>query len=112
MSASESEALTRRESHPDVMRSAFVRVIEKLRLGEVVSYGDVARRAGFANRHRAVGKLLASSMDALPWWRVVYSSGHLPPCNPTLQEERLTAEGVTLVKLKVVRAPYGRFSST
>ncbi len=92
------------------MRAAFVRVIESLRPGEVVSYGDVASRAGYPNRHRAVGQLLAASVDALPWWRVVYSSGALPRVHPTLQEERLVDEGVRLEKLRVVSAPWGRFA--
>ena len=92
------------------MRTAFVRVIENLRPGEVVSYGDVAASAGYPRRHRAVGQLLAQSFDALPWWRVVYSSGALPPCNPTLQESRLTEEGVVLESLRVIKSPHGRFA--
>lgn len=103
-------ALTRREESGDEMRSAMVRAIESLRVGEVVSYGDVASRAGYPRRHRAVGQLLSVSVDSLPWWRVVYFSGHLPPCNPTLQEQRLMAEGVRLDRLKVIASPHGRFA--
>lgn len=93
----------------DPMRAAFVRVIEALQPGEVISYGDVADRAGYPNRQRAVGQLLAASVDALPWWRVVYASGHLPPFHRTLQEQRLVEEGVELQRLRVVRSPAGRF---
>ena len=103
-------AFTRRESEPDAMRTAFVRVIESLHAGEVVSYGDVAARAGYPNRHRAVGQLLSSSADALPWWRVVYASGRLPPFNPTLHETRLLEEGVEVERLRVTRSPRGRFA--
>lgn len=102
-------ALTQRDKNSDDMRTAFVRVIESLRRGEVVSYGEVAAKAGYPNRHRAVGQLLSQSFDALPWWRVVYSSGSLPPCNPTLQEELLTAEGVTLKRLRVIQAVHGKW---
>lgn len=91
------------------MRMAFVRVIEGLRPGEVTTYAEVAAVAGYPRRHRAVGQLLGASVDALPWWRVVYQSGHLPPVNPSLQEQRLVSEGVTLVRLKVVDAPLGKF---
>ncbi|MCC9645131.1 MGMT family protein [Rhodopirellula sp. JC740] len=102
---------TRREEETDPMRIAFVRVIESLKSGEVVSYGDVAERAGYPRRHRAVGQLLGASVDALPWWRVVYNDGRLPPVNPSLQDARLVEEGVTLVRLKVTRSPRGRFAN-
>lgn len=94
----------------DPMRLAFVRVLESLRRGEVTTYAAVAANAGYPRRHRAVGQLLSSSFDALPWWRVVYQSGHLPPVNPGLQEQRLQEEGVRVEKLKVVKAPHGKFS--
>lgn len=96
----------------DPMRLAFVRVIEGLRPGEVTTYADVAADAGYPRRHRAVGQLLSISFDALPWWRVIYASGHLPPVNPGLQEQRLIEEGVTIVKLRVIDAPHGRFRAT
>lgn len=102
---------TVRDPDSDAMRSAFVRVIESLQLGEVVSYGDVAAAAGYPRRHRAVGQLLAASVDALPWWRVVYASGRLPPCHPSLQEQRLREEGVELAGARVVRSPAGRFAA-
>jgi methylated-DNA-protein-cysteine methyltransferase-like protein len=93
----------------DPMRLAFVRVIEELGIGEVTTYADVAQDAGYPRRHRAVGQLLSLNFDTLPWWRVVYRSGHLPPVNPGLQEERLREEGVTLERQKVIDAPRGRF---
>ncbi|WP_283435108.1 MGMT family protein [Neorhodopirellula lusitana] len=101
---------SRYEDTLDPMRLAFVQVIEALRPGEVTSYAEVAAKAGYPRRHRAVGQLLGQSFDALPWWRVIYSSGHLPPVNPGLQEERLRAEGVAIERMKVVDAPHGMFS--
>ncbi|WP_168566993.1 MGMT family protein [Crateriforma spongiae] len=92
------------------MWAAFAKAVEGLRPGEVVSYGDIALAAGYPRRHRAVGTLLRQSLDALPWWRVVYSSGHLPPVNPTLQASRLMDEGVQISGLKVTRSPLGRFA--
>lgn len=98
-----------REQPLDPMRLAFVRVIEALEVGEVTTYADVAQDAGYPRRHRAVGQLLSLNFDTLPWWRIVYRSGHLPPVNPGLQEERLREEGVKLERQKVIDAPRGRF---
>ena len=83
-------------------------VIE-LRPGEVVSFGDIAAAGGRPTASRAAGRMLSQSLDTLPWWRVVYSDGNLPPCNPTVQAERLTEEGVTLKAFRVVQSPLGRF---
>ncbi len=103
--------LNREATTSDAMRLAFCRVIESLAAGEVTSYGDVARQAGYPRRHRAVGSLLSVSHDVLPWWRVVYNDGRLPPVNPGLQEERLAEEGVTVTRGKVVAAPRGKFNT-
>lgn len=90
---------------------AMAEAVDKLEPGQVVSFGDIAAAAGRANASRAAGRMLSRSEDTLPWWRVVYSSGHLPPCNPSLQAERLAAEGVRLEGFRVVEAPSGRFQS-
>lgn len=86
--------------------------VNKLRPGEVVSFGDIAAAAGRPTASRAAGRMLSQSMDTLPWWRVVYSNGHLPPCNPTVQSERLIEEGVEMKAFRVVHAPRGRFKKT
>lgn len=83
--------------------------VNSLRPGQVVSFGDIASLAGRPRASRAAGKMLSQSMDTLPWWRVVYSSGHLPPCNPSVQSERLADEGVQLDGFRVVESPLGRF---
>lgn len=68
-------------------------VISALEPGDVVTYGEVAREAGYPGAARAVGNLLATS-DGLPWWRVVLSTGRLAASNPAEQARRLKAEGV------------------
>lgn len=78
--------------------------------GEVVSFGDIAAAAGRPRAARAAGNLLAGSLDTLPWWRVVYSDGQLPPCNPTVQAARLQEEGVQVDAFRIVRSPRGRFA--
>ena len=102
--------MSRQTTTSDAMRLAFCRIIEALAEGEVTSYGDVAAEAGYPRRHRAVGSLLSVSHDVLPWWRVVYNDGRLPPVNPGLQEQRLVEEGVTVTRGKVVDAPRGKFA--
>jgi methylated-DNA-protein-cysteine methyltransferase related protein len=91
-------------------------VVGGLQRGEVVSYGDVAHDAGRPGAARAVGGLLSRGPvdpdgHPLPWWRVVYDRGHLPPGDPERQARLLEAEGVQVRDGRVVRAPIGRFSS-
>lgn len=87
----------------------MVQAVQNLSMGEVVSYADIAARAGRPGAARAAGRMLASVDDNMPWWRVVYSDGRLPPCNPQLQQARLEEEGVAVDNGKVVAAPLGRF---
>ncbi|MGI9473078.1 MAG: MGMT family protein [Rubripirellula sp.] len=91
------------------LQIAIVSAVDGLAVGEVVSFGDIARIAGHPRAARAAGAVLANSADTLPWWRVVYSDGHLPPCNPSLQQERLSDEGVVMKGFRVVQSPLGRF---
>ena len=84
-------------------------VVEQLEPGEVISYGDVAARAGYPGAARAAGSVLSNCPDTLPWWRVVYGDGRLPPCNPSLQAARLAEEGVSVKGFRVLASPKGRF---
>ena len=84
--------------------------VAKLKEGEVVSYGDIAERAGRPDAPRAAGALLSKAIATLPWWRVVYASGKLAPCNPELQQEKLEEEGVVVADGRVRQSPLGRFS--
>jgi methylated-DNA-protein-cysteine methyltransferase related protein len=81
-------------------------VVRDLGRGEVVSYGEVARRAGYPRAARAVGNVLASSMG-LPWWRVVRANGELAAHGGEEQVRRLRREGI-IVRDGRVRA--SRFS--
>ena len=66
-----------------------------LRRGEVVSYGEVARRAGYPRAARAVGNVLASG-EALPWWRVIRANGDLAAHSRVEQARRLRREGISI----------------
>jgi methylated-DNA-protein-cysteine methyltransferase-like protein len=77
-------------------------VLDALRPGDVVTYGDVATEAGHPGAHRAVGSFLSRSDDSFPWWRVVTSTGRLVPHNEAEQTRRLVEEGVTVRDGRVI----------
>jgi methylated-DNA-protein-cysteine methyltransferase-like protein len=75
-------------------------VILALRRGEVVSYGEVAARAGRPGAARAVGNVL-SRTAGLPWWRVVRAGGWMSVGNVSRQSSLLGAEGVLVVRGRI-----------
>jgi methylated-DNA-protein-cysteine methyltransferase related protein len=75
---------------------AVLNVLRSLRSGEVVTYGEVAELAGYPGRARAVGRILASTEEDVPWWRVVGYGGRLLSPNPHEQERLLRKEGAAL----------------
>lgn len=80
---------------PEVDFESFVyEVVRSIPAGEVLSYGEVAAEAGRPGAARAVGRIMATSDGALPWWRVVTASGRLVPGNEAEHRRRLAAEGV------------------
>jgi len=90
----------------------IVDVIRSLREGEVVTYGDIADMAGYPKMSRLVGRILATTDDDLPWWRVVNAAGRLVPGNEHEQAALLKGEGVTVTNGQVRSAPSGRFRRT
>lgn|GEM_PF-247084 len=82
-------------------------VVAALRVGEVVTYGLVAARAGLPGRARLVGRALRTTPDhtPLPWHRVVGAGGRIvfPPGSPEADEQahRLRAEGVDVIGMRV-----------
>ncbi len=86
------------------LQESFAAVIADLVPGEVVSYGEVARRAGRKGAARAVGAFLAEFGRDLPWWRVVRADGHLATGKPYRQGRLLAAEGIDVVNDRVVDA--------
>lgn len=79
-------------------------VIADLGVGEVVSYGEVARRAGRPGAARSVGAFLSGHGGGLPWWRVVRADGTLADHKVRDQQRRLRAEGVECVGGRVIDA--------
>jgi len=98
-SALPSPAVTR----PGAFDDAIAAVLDALRPGEVVTYGEVAAEAGYPGAARAVGGFLARSGGAHPWWRVVTATGRLVPGHEAEHARRLRAEGVEVHDGQVVR---------
>lgn len=85
--------------------------IQQIPYGHTMSYGHIARLAGYPNHARQVGRTLKHlpKDTQLPWHRVVNSQGKISfPFNSeayNLQSERLYEEGVPLIKGKIPK-PY------
>ena len=55
------------------VREHVVEVVQSIPAGRVMTYGDVARKAGTGAR--VVGRILHSGGHDIPWWRVVNAEG-------------------------------------
>lgn len=95
-------------SDPDRERR-ILDVIRAIGPGEVVTYGDVADVAGYPEQSRLVGRILATTEEELPWWRVVNVAGRLVPGHERTQAKLLRAERVLVRNGRVREAPLGRF---
>ena len=76
-------------------------VVAAVPAGEVITYGEVAAEAGRPGAARAVGRIMATSDGALPWWRVVAADGRLVPGHEAEHRRRLVAEGVDVSDRRV-----------
>lgn len=85
---------------------AIWKTVSAIASGRVMSYGEVARAAGFPRHARMVSKAMSRSAEPLPWYRVVRSDRTLAfaagsePYNK--QQRLLEREGVKIIKGKVV----------
>ena len=78
------------------LREAVYAIVAQIPRGRVLTYGEIARLAGYPNHSRLVGRIMRDAPDGqLPCHRVVSASGHLAPHYPA-QAELLAAEGVKL----------------
>ncbi|ODU44910.1 MAG: hypothetical protein ABS96_16165 [Lysobacteraceae bacterium SCN 69-123] len=84
---------------------AILAAVAAIPAGEVRSYAEVARAAGWPRHARLVAKVLASTEQDLPWHRVLRADGRIafPAGSSAWHEqcERLRAEGVPLVQGRV-----------
>lgn len=95
---------------PDERTRRIIDVVMALGDGEVTTYGDVAEVAGYPRNARLVGRILRTTDDDVPWWRVVGVGGHLKAHDTALQTRLLREEGVVVRVARVLDAPIGRFA--
>jgi len=91
---------TRAAARPGGFADRVRAVVEAVPRGRVVSYGEVAARAGRPRAARAVGTVLRGLPDGtlVPWHRVVSRDGTIPEAArgpwPAIQRALLIEEGV------------------
>jgi methylated-DNA-protein-cysteine methyltransferase-like protein len=94
------------------LRTILYIVLSKIPSGRLVTYGQLAKMAGYPGAARAVGALLKQFPEGtqLPWHRVVAAGGRLslPVNTPSGDEQRrrLTAEGVLISQDRVKLTHY------
>jgi methylated-DNA-protein-cysteine methyltransferase-like protein len=94
-------------STPESRAQAILKAIRAVPAGQVAGYGEIARRAGLPGRARLVAQVLRKyGAPDLPWYRILLSDGHIafPEGSKGYREQsqRLRAEGVRVVKGKVI----------
>lgn len=84
---------------PDDYVEEVLALVERIPPGRVMSYGDIAdylaERSGRASP-RLIGRIMSLYGGAVPWYRVVNSSGRVAPGHPREAMARLRAEGTPL----------------
>lgn len=72
-------------------------LVERIPEGSVMTYGaiaDVLAEQSGRNSARQIGTIMSRHGGAVPWHRVVNSSGRLPPGHEQEARQRLLSEGV------------------
>jgi methylated-DNA-protein-cysteine methyltransferase-like protein len=69
-----------------------VAAVQRLRPGDLVTYGDIADEIGRPGSGQAVANVLRSA-PGLPWWRVVPADGRLYRTHAPTQIPLLKREG-------------------
>ncbi len=87
---------------------AVWKIVSEIPRGRVMSYGDVARAAGYPRHARMVSKAMSRSQETLPWYRVVRSDRTLAfeygSDAYQKQQKLLKNEGVKIINKKVLSA--------
>ena len=77
-------------------KHAIFSALSSIPAGKTISYGQLAKLAGYPNYHRQTAKLLSTlpADTALPWHRVILASGRCGNFKNTPQQiKRLEKEG-------------------
>ena len=85
---------------------AIWQTVSRIASGQVMSYGEVARAAGYPRHARMVSKAMSRSAEPLPWYRVVRSDRTLAfePGSDSYNKQQalLENEGVQFINGKVI----------
>lgn len=85
--------------------SKVLEIVKAIPKGKVMTYGDVAKRAGSPGASRAVGSIMAKNLDkSIPCHRVVRSDGTIGMYNGLQGDDKaaiLKKEGVFFLNDKV-----------
>ena len=103
----------RARTPPTVFTRRVLHVLRRIPPGRVVTYGDVARLAGRPGAARAVGQIMRRADEpGLPYHRVIAAGGRLGGFGrfPQMKADRLTAEGHTVRRGRVVGFAARRWS--
>ncbi len=88
--------------------SSIWETVSGIERGRVMSYGEVARAAGYPRHARMVSKAMGRSAVPLPWYRVVRSNRTLAFVEGSeayrKQQGLLAKEGVQIIEGKVIPA--------
>jgi alkylated DNA nucleotide flippase Atl1 len=85
----------------EVLADRMLEVVRAVPAGTVVTYGDIAARAG-STSPRLAGWVLSNLADeSVPWHRVVRADGRMAAHLAAEQRARLAAEGVLSVDGRV-----------
>ncbi len=86
-------------------KEKVLQIVREIEKGKVMTYKEVAMRAGAAGAARAVGTIMKNNYDAtVPCHRVVRSDGHIGDYNRGGREKKielLKSEGVLIIDNKV-----------
>lgn len=88
-----------------LFRHSTLSVVRKIPIGSVLSYKQVAERAGYPNAARAVGSLMKKNFDPdIPCHRVIRSDGRVGEYNrgATRKLALLKQEGVRIERGKIL----------
>lgn len=92
--------------HQKKFDPAIWKVVSQIKSGRVMSYGEVARMAGYPRHARMVSRAMSRSPTLLPWYRVVRSNRTLAFDEGSdayiKQADLLEKEGVEIVKGKII----------
>lgn len=89
----------------DEFKSQVFQILHQTQAGECVSYGEIAKQAGFPGYARQVGYVLKSlpKDTMLPWYRVINAQGRISFAEGTdaylRQKQHLEAEGWLIIGL-------------